>query len=57
MSLPVKFLETTLKPLAWILLSSTTLIDKRFRRKSKNITVDELGHALELTFKNLEINI
>ena len=52
MAVPFQFLETSLKPLAWILLSSTTLIDKRFRRRSKNITVDELGHALELTFKN-----
>jgi putative hemolysin len=52
MSVPFSFLETAMKPLTWILLSSTSLIDKRFRQRSKNITVDELGHALEITFKN-----
>lgn len=52
MAVPVQFLQGFLSPLTWILLRSTSLIDKRFRRRNKNITVDELGHALELTFKN-----
>ena len=52
MAVPIQFLEGILKPLAWILLSSTSLIDKRFRQRSKNLTVDDLGQALELTFKN-----
>lgn len=51
MALPIQFLEISLRPLTWVLLSTTSIIDKRIKRKAADITVDELGHALELTFE------
>lgn len=52
MVIPVQALTSLLRPFSWILLSTTSVFDKRFRRRYQNITVDELGHALELTFGN-----
>ncbi len=49
MSSPVLFLRRIFSPLSSLLVSGTTLIDKKIRKKSKGITVDELGQALELT--------
>lgn len=52
MAVPIQVLINILRPLSWILLSTTSVFERRFRRTNPNITVDELGHALELTFKN-----
>lgn len=38
-------------PMATVLVSSTGFLNKYFARKSRNISVDELSHALELTDK------
>ena len=38
-------------PLASVLVRSTSFLNKHFVRKSHNISVDELSHALELTDK------
>lgn len=38
-------------PISAILVRSTTFLNKHFARKSHNISVDELSHALELTDK------
>jgi putative hemolysin len=54
MAVPFQFLEGMLRPLTWILLSSSSYIDKRFRRRTHDVTVDDLGHALELTIKKDE---
>ncbi|HYG52381.1 MAG TPA: gliding motility-associated protein GldE [Flavobacteriales bacterium] len=54
MAAPFQFLEGLLSPLTWILLSSSSIIDKRFRRRRHDVTVDDLGHALELTIKKDE---
>lgn len=52
MAVPIQFLSGLLSPLVWVLLRSTSIIDKRFKRRNQTITVDELGHALELTFNH-----
>jgi len=44
-------LRTLFYPIASVLVSSTGFLNKYFVRKSRNISVDELSHALELTDK------
>jgi putative hemolysin len=52
MSTPIIVIRKILYPLSTILVKSNNFIDKKFKRKNNNITVDELGHALELTYSN-----
>ena len=49
MSLPLKILVQVFKPISQLLIISTRFIDKRIKRKSHDITVEELSHALDLT--------
>ncbi len=50
MSGPLYVLRFTFSPLSEALVRSTTWIEKRYQRSSKQtITVDALGHALDLT--------
>lgn len=42
-------LQKIFRPVSSLLVRSTTFINKRFARKSHNISVDELSQALELT--------
>ncbi|MFY0651490.1 MAG: gliding motility-associated protein GldE [Cyclobacteriaceae bacterium] len=37
------------KPLSWLLMSLSRVIDKRIQKRGYNVSVDELHHALELT--------
>jgi len=37
------------KPLSWLLMSISNLIEKRIEKKGYNVSVNELHHALELT--------
>ena len=43
------FFEGIVKPVAYVLISFTQLIERRVRKKGHNITVDELNQALEMT--------
>lgn len=52
MSTPILIMRKLLYPLSTVLVKSNNFIDKKFKRKNNNITVDELGHALELTYTN-----
>lgn len=52
MSTPILIIRKILYPLSTVLVKSNNFIDKKFKRKNNNITVDELGHALELTYSN-----
>lgn len=45
----VMFLQKLFYPISWILVYSTSMIDKLVKPKSHNISVDELSQALELT--------
>ncbi len=46
---PLTFLERMLRPFAWILITVTNLIERNVEKKGRNITVDELNQALEIT--------
>lgn len=45
------FQKVNSRPIATVLVRSTTFLNKHFVKKSHNISVDELSHALELTDK------
>jgi putative hemolysin len=45
----VQFLQRLFFPISSFLIFSTSLLDRVIKRKSHNISVDELSHALELT--------
>lgn len=52
MACPLSALEKIFRPLASILIHSTTLINKRLRLRQKEISMDEISQALELTSEN-----
>ncbi|MBI2269356.1 MAG: gliding motility-associated protein GldE [Bacteroidetes bacterium] len=47
--LPTLFFEKVFYPVSSFLIFSTSFIDKRIKKKTHNISVEELSHALELT--------
>ncbi len=50
MSLPLKGIQKLLSPLTWFLMGTSSILEHALRNQVKsNISVDELGHALELT--------
>ena len=46
---PIKFLKIFFKPLSYILVNSTTLIDKKIGKKGQSISISELSEAIEIT--------
>lgn len=50
MAMPLEFIRRLCSPLTWFLMRSSSLLETRLKNKVRsNISVDELGHALELT--------
>lgn len=49
MSSPLNVLIKIFNPISQLLIISTNVIDKRVKRKSHDISVEELSHALDLT--------
>lgn len=49
MSLPLFILERIFRPLNSILISSTARVNKKLQKHRKNISMDEISQALELT--------
>jgi gliding motility-associated protein GldE len=50
MAFPLEVIRRLCSPLTWFLMRSSALLEGRLRNKVRsNISVDELGHALELT--------
>ena len=49
MAVPIKFLKIFFKPLSFILVNSTTLIDKKVGKKGQSISYSELSDAIEIT--------
>lgn len=50
MALPLKIVQWFLQPVTWMLMKTSGLLEDRLKASSRgNISVDELGHALELT--------
>ncbi len=52
MSGPLSMLSTLFKPVSQLLVSSTSVIEKRFNAKGYQISVDDLSSALDLTGEN-----
>jgi putative hemolysin len=52
MSSPLILLSSLFKPISSILVSSTSIIEKRFLTKGYNISVDDLSTALDLAGEN-----
>ncbi len=46
---PVYFLDKILKPVSYLLISSTSFVEKRIHQKSYDVSVDELTHAIDVT--------
>lgn len=49
MAFPVSILEKLLYPLSYVLIASTSFIDKKVKKKTQHISVEDLSHALDLT--------
>lgn len=49
MVFPILLLEKFLHPFSFLLLSSTSFLDKKVKKKTHHISVEDLSHALELT--------
>ncbi len=46
---PVFVLDKLLKPLSYFLVASTSFVEKRIKRKSYDVNIDELNHAIDIT--------
>ena len=49
MAFPISFLEKLLYPLSFLLIKSTSFIDKKVKKRIHSISVEDLSHALDLT--------
>ncbi len=49
MALPILIMQRIFSPLSRLLLATSSLFERRLQNKGGNISVDDLGHALELT--------
>lgn len=49
-----KFLQSVWRPISWLLLSMSNVVERRVKKKGYSSTVEELNQALELTTKNNE---
>ena len=49
MALPLKILIKIFSPISFLLIHSTNFLDKKIKRKTHDISVEELSHAIDLT--------
>jgi len=54
MAHPITVLKKITSPFSYLLIYSTNIIDKRIKKKSLDISVEELSHALDLTEDTIE---
>lgn len=52
MASPISFLEKFLYPLSFVLIKSTSFIDKKVKKKIQHISVEDLSHAFDLTISS-----
>lgn len=52
MAFPILFLEKLLCPLSFLLIKSTSFIDKKVKKKTQHISVEDLSHAFDLTISS-----
>lgn len=48
-ALPLFIVDKLLRPMSWLLVKSTALVDRRIQSKGYDVTVDELTHAIDIT--------
>jgi gliding motility-associated protein GldE len=53
MAAPMDLAEKIFRPLNFILIRSTSLVNKRFSQHRRNLSIDELSDALELTEQSI----
>jgi putative hemolysin len=53
MAIPLDIIEKIFRPVNFLLIRSTSLVNKRFSQHRKNLSMDELSDALELTEESL----
>ena len=53
MAIPMRSINSFFSPFVYLLVKSTSIIDKRITRKGHTLSVDELTHAIDIT-SNLE---
>ena len=46
----IAFMLWVFKPFSWFLVVGTDLIDKRFKQKTQQVSMDELNQAIEMTY-------
>lgn len=51
LAIPMYYLEKSLSPFVWVLVKSTSIIDKRVTKKGRVLSADELSHAIDITTK------
>ena len=52
MAFPISFLEKLVYPLSYLLIKSTAFIDKKVKKKTQHISVEDLSHAFDLTISS-----
>lgn len=56
MSVIVNFSMSLLKPMSWVLVQGTDLIDRRFKQYAQQVSIDELNQAIEMTYDEVPEN-
>jgi putative hemolysin len=54
MAVPLNTVRVLVKPVSLILIKSTAAVQRRVKDRKRNISLDELSHALELTGEELD---
>ena len=54
MAQPLDLAERVFRPVSFLLIRSTSLVNKRFSQHRKNLSIDELSDALELTEQSIK---
>ncbi|MDP2187872.1 MAG: gliding motility-associated protein GldE [Sphingobacteriaceae bacterium] len=52
----VNFSMSLLKPMSWVLVQGTDLIDRRFKQYAQQVSIDELNQAIEMTYEEVPEN-
>jgi putative hemolysin len=52
----VNFSMIVLKPMSWVLVQGTDLIDRRFKQYAQQVSIDELNQAIEMTYEEVPEN-
>ena len=56
MAYPISLLEKIFYPLSYFLINSTNFIDKRLKKKQREVSIDNLAKALDLTKEDSKLH-